>query len=62
MGQRCPSALSWRDELAQEGPGKAGHSVYASRDCSGEGSKTCGNRDVTPTGHGRKMIIQNNSE
>lgn len=46
-----PRALCWRDELAWEGPGKAGHSVYASRDCSGEGSKTCGNKDVTPTGH-----------
>lgn len=51
-----PTALCWRGELAREGPGKAGHSVCASRDCRGEGSKISGNRDVTPAGHARKMI------
>lgn len=31
MGQSCAKSSVPRDELAWEGPGKAGHSIYTSR-------------------------------
>lgn len=47
----CAGGMSWprKDQERLD-------TVYASRDCAGGGSKTSGNRGLTPTSHAKEMI------